>query len=170
MDGTCAQRHNEAFSMTEVQKKKAMLLSDNSLSIIKSPSAMMLSLAIASMISGVTAPKAKNTPTTTSQESAPTSISSIDIVQSTSEDSSVTCTSDCCRVIYIWKKMGKHSTVDHTSATACCFTLGSTTQTSGITGVTCNSDGTVIKIDWIEIGLTGSIPPEIGNLVNLLRL
>jgi hypothetical protein len=63
--------------------------------------------------------------------------------------------------------MGKSTTVDHTSATACCYTLGSTTQTSGIPGVTCTSTGTVTKIKWNFKGLTGSIPPEIGNLTNL---
>jgi hypothetical protein len=63
--------------------------------------------------------------------------------------------------------MGKTTLVDHTNATACCKTLGSTTQTSGITGVTCTSTGQVTKISWPFAGLSGSIPPEIGNLVNL---
>jgi hypothetical protein len=63
--------------------------------------------------------------------------------------------------------MGKTTSVSSTSATACCYTLGSTTQTSGIPGVTCTSDGTVTFIDWTNRGLTGSIPSEIGNLTSL---
>jgi hypothetical protein len=65
---------------------------------------------------------------------------------------------------------GQSPLADPTSATACCYTLGSTTQTSGILGVTCTSDGTVTKIYWSSKSLTGSIPPEIGNLVNLTNL
>jgi hypothetical protein len=85
----------------------------------------------------------------------------------------VTCDSSspqCCWVRRIWELMGKTTSVSSTSATACCYTLGSTFQTSGIPGVTCNSDGTVTKINWYNKGLTGSIPPEIGNLVNLQLL
>jgi hypothetical protein len=193
-----------------------MLLSADFAPVANVPSALMLSLMIASMISGVTAPKTKKvkTPqvsaltstssidvvqstseaaststssidvvqstseaasTSTSSmdvvestsEAAPTSISSIDVVQSTARTSSVTCTSDCCRVTYIWQEMGKYTTVAATSATACCYYLGSTTQTSGIPGVYCTSDGTVTKLDWYGKGLTGLIPSTIGNLVNL---
>jgi len=77
----------------------------------------------------------------------------------------------CCSVVRSWKLMGKTTpSVDPTSATACCYTLGSTTQTSGIPGVTCTSDGTVTFIDWTNRGLTGSIPSEIGNLTSLICL
>jgi hypothetical protein len=153
-----------------VYKQLKMLLSVDFAPVANARSALMLTLMIASMISGVTAPKAKNTPTTTSQDSALTITSSIDVVQSTSENSSVTCTSDCCRVTYIWQKMGKTTTVDPTSATACCYYLGSKTQSSGIPGVNCTSKGTVTMINWNRQGLSGPIPPEIGNLVNLTNL
>jgi hypothetical protein len=73
----------------------------------------------------------------------------------------------CCWVRRSWQLMGKTTTVDPTSATACCYTLGTTKQTSGMAGVTCTSAGTVTKIDWTNKGLTGSIPPEIGNLTDL---
>ena len=63
--------------------------------------------------------------------------------------------------------MGKTPSVDPTSATACCHYLGLTKQTSGMAGVTCTAGGTVTRIDWTSKGLTGSIPPEIGNLTSL---
>jgi hypothetical protein len=63
--------------------------------------------------------------------------------------------------------MGKSTSVSSTNSKACCYYLGSTTQTSGIPGVTCTSDGTVTNIYWYNKGLTGSIPAEIGNLTNL---
>jgi hypothetical protein len=144
MDGTCAQRHLEAFSMTEVEKKKAMPLSDNSLSIIKARSAMMLSLMFASLISPA---EAQTVPATC----GPTS-------------------PQCCTVVRIRQLIGKATTVSSTNATACCYTLGTKTQSSGIWGVNCTSDGTVTQIVWWRTLLTGSIPPEIGNLVNLTLL
>jgi hypothetical protein len=70
--------------------------------------------------------------------------------------------------------MGKTTpSVDPTSSTGCCSYLGSTTQSSGIPGVTCSSTGTVTtvtKIEWNSQSLTGSIPLEIGKLVNLQEL
>ena len=137
MDGTCAQRHLEAFSMTEVEKKKAMPLSDNSLSIIKSPSAMLLSIMIASMIS----PAEAQTVPATCDSSSP----------------------QCCWVVRIWQLLGKTTSVSSTSSTACCKNLNA----GGITGVACNSDGTVTQIGWANQGLSGSIPSDIGKLVNL---
>ena len=67
----------------------------------------------------------------------------------------------CCWVVRIWQLMGKTTTVDHTSATACC----------SMSGVTCTGS-IVTKIQWDNQNpkLTGSIPPEIGNLVNLTWL
>jgi hypothetical protein len=130
-----------------LRKKKAMPLSDNSLSIIKSPSAMMLSLMIASVISPA---EAQTVPATCSSSSP-----------------------QCCWVVRIWQKMGKTTSVSSTNATACCYTLGSTTQSSGIPGVTCSSTGTVTtvtKIEWNSQSLTGPIPFEIGNLANLTRM
>jgi hypothetical protein len=70
--------------------------------------------------------------------------------------------------------MGKTTpSVDPTSSTGCCSYLGSTTQSSGIPGVTCSSTGTVTtvtKIEWNSQSLTGPIPFEIGNLANLTRM
>jgi len=76
----------------------------------------------------------------------------------------------CCSMKRIWELMGQTTLVDHTNATACCYYLDSTTQTSGIPGVTCTSDGTVTMIDWNGQTLTGTIPSEIGNLTSLLEL
>jgi hypothetical protein len=134
-----------------------MLLSVDFAQVVNAPSALMLTLMIASMISGVTSVNVMST--------------AIGVkVESTAITSDVTCTSDCCRVIYIWQKMGQKTTVDPTNSTACCYYLGSTNQTSGIPGVNCTSKGTVTKIDWSNKGLTGPIPPEIGNLVNIEEL
>jgi hypothetical protein len=66
----------------------------------------------------------------------------------------------CCTVVRIWQLMGKTTSVSSTSATACC----------SMSGVTCTSDGTVTQISWNRQGLTGSIPPEIGNLTSLTIL
>jgi hypothetical protein len=77
----------------------------------------------------------------------------------------ITCTStsnQCCWVRRLWESM-KGVTFTNTGATACCKNL----NFGGITGVTCNSDGTVTEIKWNNQGLSGSIPPEIGNLVSL---
>jgi len=123
-------------------RKKAMHPSDNYLSMSNAHSAMMLTLVIASMIYPAKA-------------------------------QAVTCDSSspqCCWVVRIWQLMGKTTSVSITNATACCYALGSTTQTLGIPGVTCTSDGTVTKIYWSSKVLTGSIPPEIGNLMNLTNL
>jgi hypothetical protein len=73
--------------------------------------------------------------------------------------------------------MGKTTSVDPTSPTACCNYLGSphdylgsTTQTSGIPRVTCTSTGNVIEINWNSQSLQGPIPAELANLTNLQRL
>jgi hypothetical protein len=113
------------------------------ISMIKSPFAMMLTLAIVSMISPA--------------------------------EAAVTCTSSspqCCWVRRIWELLGRTTSVSSTSSTACCSYLGSTTQTSAIPGVNCTSDGTVIQIVWTNRSpkLSGPLPPEIGNLVNLTHL
>jgi hypothetical protein len=140
--------------------------------MIKAHSAMILSLAIASMMNVVTAPKIKKVRASIS-----------------SEEAAVTCTSSstqCCTMKRIWQRMGKTTLVDHTDATACCsyflttipeswtwfplYTNISNEQLSGIPGVYCTSDGKVIGIRWGSQGLVGSIPPEIGNLVNLKYL
>ena len=74
-----------------------------------------------------------------------------------------TCTStspQCCWVVRSWQLMGKTTTVSSTNATACC----------SMTGVTCDSSNKVRKIVWGSKGLSGSIPAEIGNLVNLTHL
>ena len=70
---------------------------------------------------------------------------------------------DCCSVVQSWKQMGKTTTItraqQHTNATSCC----------SMSGVTC-SRSSVIKIDWNNKTLTGSIPTTIGNLENLKEL
>jgi len=77
---------------------------------------------------------------------------------------------ECFWVVESWKKMGRTTSVSSTSATACCYYLGSTTQTSGIPGVTCNSIGIVTVIGWYAQSLQGSIPSSLGNLTNLQYL
>jgi hypothetical protein len=159
--------------------------------MIKAHHAMMLSLAIASMMNGVTAPKPKNVQTSSisSEEAAPTSTSSTfeisstaEILESptstssagmTAETSAVTRSTtypECFLVVRIWQLMGGSTTVSSTSSTACCFYLGSTYQTSGIPGVSCTTDGKVTGIQWERGIVGGSIPSEIGNLVNLQYL
>jgi hypothetical protein len=84
-----------------------------------------------------------------------------------------TCTSsspECCWVVLSWQLMGKTTSVSSTSATDCCRYLGSTSQTSGILGVTCTSTGIVTEINWYDQGLQGPTPAELSNLVNLQRL
>jgi Leucine-rich repeat (LRR) protein len=84
----------------------------------------------------------------------------------------VSCTStspECCWVVLSWQKMGKTTSVDPNSATACCDSLGST-QTSGISVVTCTSTGFVTRLTWSDQSLQGSIPPELENLKNLQGL
>jgi hypothetical protein len=56
--------------------------------------------------------------------------------------------------------MGQTTTASSTSAIACC----------SMTGVTCTSSNKVRKIVWGSKGLSGSIPAEIGNLINLVEL
>jgi hypothetical protein len=86
----------------------------------------------------------------------------------------VTCDSSspqCCTVLRIREIMtGQSLLADSTSATACCNYLGSTTQSSGIEEVYCNSDGIVTEIRWSDKNLTGDIPSDIGNLVDLEQL
>ena len=85
-----------------------------------------------------------------------------------------TCTStspECCWVVESWKKMGGTTSVDHTSATACCSNIDGNDQTpSGIPGVTCTSDGIVTEITWRGQSLRNSIPTELSNLTNLIWL
>ena len=66
--------------------------------------------------------------------------------------------------------MGKTTSVNANSATACCYYLGSATQSSGIPGVTCTLTGNVTKIYWFGKSLNNSIPAELGNLTNLQDL
>ncbi len=89
---------------------------------------------------------------------------------STSATPTASTTAECFWVVESWKKMGKTTSVSSTSATACCYYLGSTTQTSGIQGVYCTSDGIVTEIRWYGQSLQGQIPAELSNLVNLTRL
>ncbi len=66
--------------------------------------------------------------------------------------------------------MGKNTSVSSTSATACCYILGTTAQTSGIPEVKCTSTGIVTEIRWGALSLQGSIPADLSNLVNLQTL
>jgi len=69
--------------------------------------------------------------------------------------------SDCEIVVDLWTNWNQTTTVDGTDPTACCL-MG---------GVSC-TDGNVTKIEWGSQTppLTGSIPPEIGNLISLKGL
>jgi hypothetical protein len=121
-------------------------------------------------------------------EATLTITSSVDVVKSTTEATSTgtsstdllvmpvaeaqdaTCTHDCCTVAKIVGKYLRTSFPHFETVFGCCQYIGSVKQPSGIQGVTCTSDGTVTKIDWSGQQLKGSIPPEIGNLVNLTYL
>jgi hypothetical protein len=111
-----------------------------------------------------------------SSKNAPSAIAmtlAILISPAQAQKTSTTCTSsspECCLVVESWKKMGKTTSVSATSATACCNYLGSTTQTSGIPGVTCTSTGSVTELYWGDKGLRNSIPAELSNLRNLTTL
>lgn len=64
----------------------------------------------------------------------------------------------CCWVVRAWQLMGKNTTVDPNITNGCC----------SMAGVTCNADlGTVTKIIWRQMALSGPIPFELGNLINL---
>jgi hypothetical protein len=98
------------------------------------------------------------------------------------QTSSTICTSTspgCCWVKRSWELMGKTTSVSSTHATACCnyvvsSTGKTTTQRSGIPGVTCTSTGIVTKINWWALGLglwtPASIPAELGSLTSLTYL
>jgi hypothetical protein len=77
---------------------------------------------------------------------------------------------DCCWVVESWKQMGKSASFNPSAPNACCYKLGWTTQTTGIFGVTCDSDGKVTKIDWKNKGLSGFIPGYIEKLTSLTYL
>jgi hypothetical protein len=109
--------------------------------MIKAPSAMMLSLMIASVISPAEA-------AVSCSSSSP----------------------QCCWVRRIWELMGRTTSVSTSSSTACCYYKGSTTQTSGIPGVNCTSTGQVTGLTWSNKYLKNSIPPDIGKLTNLIFL
>jgi hypothetical protein len=92
--------------------------------------------------------------------------------------SSTTCYStspQCCWVKRSWELMGKTTSVDPTSPTACCNYVVSSTgttiiQNSGIPGVWCTSTGTVTEIYWSGQSLQGRIPSKLESLVNLQYL
>ncbi len=77
---------------------------------------------------------------------------------------------ECSSVVLSWQLMGQTTSVSSTSATDCCYYLGTTTQIDGIPGVTCTSTGNVTGINWGSQALRNSIPTEIGTLPNLLQL
>jgi len=65
---------------------------------------------------------------------------------------------DCEIIVDLWTNWGKPAPTD---PTACC---------SVMEGVTCDTVGKVTVINWSYQSLSGSIPPEIGNLTSLLGL
>jgi hypothetical protein len=64
---------------------------------------------------------------------------------------------DCYWLVIIYYKMAGH-------------VRGMPLDCCRMTGVECSQDGHIINIRWHGLGATGSIPPEIGNLVNLQNL
>jgi hypothetical protein len=72
----------------------------------------------------------------------------------------------CIWVNQIWEKVSAQKP----RAALCCSSKGGKSRSSGIPGVTCDSDGKVTKIDWTEKGLSGSIPGNIGKLTSLTHL
>lgn len=74
---------------------------------------------------------------------------------------------DCYWVVKAWQAMGKPTTVDPSSPTGCCGSVG-----SGIPGVRCSPDhpDQVFSIYWAFQGLSGSIPDYISNLKNVQYL
>ena len=76
----------------------------------------------------------------------------------------------CCWVKRSWELMGKRSSVNANSATACCnFGI------PGVKGVKCTSTGIVTEIKWGDFGLKPNsagipIPAELGKLTNLQSL
>jgi hypothetical protein len=65
----------------------------------------------------------------------------------------------CCWVVRMWQLMGKRTSTDPTSRSACCK----------MEGISC-SDSKVTKINWEKQQLTDHIPSEIGYLVELKEL
>ena len=80
----------------------------------------------------------------------------------------------CCWVALSWQKMGGTTSISSshlsTSATACCYYLGSTIQNSGIPGVYCSPIRDVTTLIWNDQSLQGSIPTELSNLKNLTQM
>jgi hypothetical protein len=153
-----------------------MIISVNSM--LNAPFAMMLILLIFLMISPAGAqanPPAdpQSDPPAEPPDLAPAEPPDLAPADPPAEPQVVSCTSSspqCCSVKRIWEFMGKDAGVDSSNSTSCCHTLGSLTQSWGIPGVTCNSNGIVTSINWEDKGLSNSIPAEIGYLVNLEKL
>jgi hypothetical protein len=62
--------------------------------------------------------------------------------------------------------MGKETTVSSTDPKECC-------EPENMVGVKCSGSGPdskVTLIAWYDLNLTGSIPPELGNLTYLEKL
>ena len=75
-----------------------------------------------------------------------------------------TCTAastECCWAVRSWQLMGKSIPTGIQSTDNSCCTLP-------MDGVTCDSTKTkVTGINWGNLGLSGSLPTDIGNLKNL---
>ena len=57
--------------------------------------------------------------------------------------------------------MGKTTEVSSTDPQECCKLMN---------GVKCSGSSVITEIDWSSKDLSGPIPPEIGNLTNLVKL
>jgi len=92
---------------------------------------------------------------------------------SSAEAQATTCgtsSPQCCWVKRIWQLMGKTTALSSTSADGCCSNIVG--DTFGIPGVTCTTSTPrkVTEINWGPLTLTGSIPEDIGKLVDLTKL
>ena len=97
-------------------------------------------------------------------------VSRTNVTISRCETTTAPTTPDCYWVVQSWKKMGKNTSVDPNSATACCSEINGTSQTSEIPLVKCSSSGIVTLINWKTKSLKGEIPEELGKLTSLWRL
>jgi hypothetical protein len=76
----------------------------------------------------------------------------------------------CCWAVRVWQLLGKSTSVTSSSSTACCRSLDGVFKSSGVPGVYCNSSGAIWKIDWIRQSLTAAIPSDIGKITSLTFL
>ena len=117
----------------------------------------IMALSLSALIAGVESQKTtKSTKATKTTNTTNTTSSSIASCTSSSPQ--------CCWVVRSWQLMnGVFTTGINSTDNSCC--------TLPMTGVTCDSTNTKItRIDWVQMGLSGLIPAEIGNLDSLTYL